>query len=233
MDLPLLAASLPALLRGALLTVELLAVSLLIGGVLAHPIAFARLSSNPLLRWPATAYVFFFRATPLLVQLFIIYYGSGQFRHELDGIGLWTVLREAWWCAVIGLSLNNAAYTAEILRGAIQAVPAGEIEAGRALGLSRRLIYRRVILPRAYLMALPAYGNEVILMLKGTALASVITLRDLMGETRVIFSRTFALEMFLYAGIIYLMLAFAIGRLLAYMERSLSPERRPPTEGRA
>ena len=230
MDLALLADSLPRLLDGTLLTLELLAVSLLIGGLLAHPIAFARLSENPLLRWPAYGYIFFFRATPLLVQLFIIYYGSGQFRHELEAVGLWGVLRQAWWCAVIGLSLNTAAYTAEILRGAMQAVPGGEIEAARAVGFPRWLIYRRIVLPRAYLMALPAYGNEVVLMLKGTALASVITLYDLMGVTRVLFSRYFALEMFFYAGVIYLLLAFAIGRLLSYMEYRLSAERRPPAE---
>jgi len=229
-DLELLRNSLPRLLDGTLVSLQLLAVSLAVGGVLAHPIALARLSPRALLRWPAYAYIFFFRATPLLVLLFLVYYGSGQFRAIFQAAGLWGVLREPWWCAVIAMSLNTAAYTAEILRGGIQAVPAGEIEAARALGMSRGLLFRRIVLPRAWRQAMPGYGNEVILMLKGTALASVITIYDLMGVTRVIYSRYFALEMFVYAGIIYLLLAFLISRLLGGLERWLSPDLRPPRE---
>lgn len=128
--------SLPKLLAGAGVTVQLTLFSLAIGLLLAVPLALARLSHNPLLKYPTAGFVFYFRGTPLLVQLFLIYYGSGQFRDVLSDMGLWTYFRNAWFCAVLTLTLNTAAYTAEIFRGAIQAVPRGEIEAGKAFGMS-------------------------------------------------------------------------------------------------
>ncbi len=229
-DPQLLIDSIPKLLGGAATTLQLLVVSLLIGGLLAVPIALARLARNPAIRGPATVYISFFRGTPLLVQLYLVYYGSGQFNEFLDRIGLWVVLREAYWCAIITFSLNTAAYTAEILRGGILGVPHGEVEAARACGMSRITLYRRIILPRAYRLALPAYGNEVIFMLKGTALASIITLFDLMGTTRVIFARSFGLEVFLYAGILYLLLTWIITRGVKYLEYRWTPDLRPPPE---
>ena len=139
MDLGIIVDSLPRLLSGALVTLQLTAISVVIGLVLAVPVALARLSDNPLLRWPAFGYMFYFRGTPLLVQIFLIYYGSGQFVPELRAAGLWQFFREAYFCAILTLTLNTAAYTAEILRGAIRAVPFGEIEAARALGMSKSL----------------------------------------------------------------------------------------------
>ena len=126
-----------------------------------------RLSPNPLLWMPVYGYILYFRGTPLLVQLFLVYYGSGQFRPFLDSIGLWVLFREAYFCAVLTLTLNTAAYTAEILRGAIQGVPRGDIEAARAVGYSGILLYRRIVLPKAFRIALPAYTNEVVFLLAG------------------------------------------------------------------
>ena len=224
-DPALLWDSLPRLWAGLLVTLQLVGCSLAIGGALALPLALARTSFHPLLRWPAQAYVFFFRATPLLIQLFLVYYGSGQFRETFEGVGLWGVFRDAWWCALIAFSLNTAAYQAEILRGGIEGVPLGEVEAGRALGMSKALVWRRILLPGAYRIALPALGNEAILMLKASALASVITIYDLMGATRAIFARHFALEMFIYAAVLYLGLTLLLGRAVAALEARLNPQR--------
>jgi len=224
-DMGLLADSLPRLFSGLWVTIQLVTLSLLAGGALALPLALARTARSPLLRWPAHGYIFFFRATPLLIQLFIVYYGSGQFRPFFETLGLWGVLREAWWCALLAFSLNTAAYQAEILRGGIEAAPAGEVEAGLALGMSRALLWRRIVLPGAYRIAIPALGNEAILMLKASALASVITLFDLMGVTRAIFARHFALEMFVYAAVLYLALTLVISRASAVVEARLNPQR--------
>ncbi len=231
--LDLFISSLPKFASGTLLTVELVGIALIIGGLLAIPIALARVSNNPLLWTPAYGYIFFFRGTPLLVQIFLVYYGSGQFRHFFEDIGLWTALREAYWCAIITLSLNTAGYTAEILRGGIQAVPHGEVEAAKAAGMSRSLIYRRVIFPRAYRIAMPAYGNEIIFMIKGSALVSFIALFDLMGWTRAIFARSFGLEVYVYAAVIYLVLTYLVSRLIKFVEYRLSPDLRPPPDAKA
>ena len=136
MDWNLIVDSLPKLLAGISVTIQLTALSVFIGLCLAIPVALARLSTNPLINFPATGFVFYFRGTPLLVQLFLVYYGSGQFREALDSLGLWTYFRNAWFCAVLTLTLNTAAYSAEIFRGGILAVPRGEIEAGKAFGMS-------------------------------------------------------------------------------------------------
>jgi His/Glu/Gln/Arg/opine family amino acid ABC transporter permease subunit len=224
MDVDLLQASLPRLLRGLALTVELLALALTLGLLIALPLALMRRARSPWLKGPAAAYIFFFRGTPLLVQIFLIYYGSGQFRELFESLGLWAVLREAYWCAILAFALNTAAYTAEIMRGAMGAVPRGEVEAGRALGLGSLALYRLIILPRAVRLALPAYGNEVVLMMKGSALASTIALVDLMGAAKAVYSRTFALEVYAYAAVLYLVLAFAVGFAVRRLERYLSPE---------
>ena len=214
--------NLPKLLDGTLVTIELVLISLAIGMLLAVPAALMRVSEAPWLRWPAFAYIFFFRGTPLLVQIFLVYYGLGQFEAVRESF-LWPVLREAYWCAIIAFSMNTGAYTAEILRGAIQAVPVGEVEAARAFGMSRALAYRRIILPRAFRIAMPAYGNEVILMLKGSALASTITLLDLTGMARTIIARTYTpVEIFLAAGVIYLLLTFLFTRGYRLLENRLN-----------
>ncbi len=219
MNLDVIIDNLPKLLEGALLTVELIVISVAVGALLALPLGLARVSEQPWVRTPAWAYVFFFRGTPLLVQLFLVYYGLGQFEAVRESV-LWPVLREPYWCAIIALTLNTAGYVAEIWRGAILAVPTGEIEAARACGMSRALAYRRVILPRAFRIALPAYGNEIILLLKGSALASTITLLELTGMARTIIARTYMpVEIFVAAGVIYLLLTFLFTRAFRRLEQ--------------
>ena len=225
--------SLPALMAGAATTLELVIIALIIGFVLAVPLALMRTSKNPIFMGAAYGYIFYFRGTPLLVQIYLTYYGLGQFEAVRESF-LWPIFREAYWCAIIAFSLNTAAYTAEIFRGAIQAVPHGEIEAARAVGMSRFLQYRRIILPSAFRLALPAYSNEVILMLKSSSLASTITLLDLTGVARVIVSRTFApYEIFITAAIIYLLITFVVTRGFAWTERRLNPQLKRPDEPKA
>jgi octopine/nopaline transport system permease protein/arginine/ornithine transport system permease protein len=233
MNLTLIWDSLPRLLDGALLTIELTAISVALGLVLALPLALARVSRNPLLRWPVYGYIFYFRGTPLLVQIFLIYYGSGQFRAELDALGLWPFFRERYLCAVLALTLNTAAYTAEILRGAIQAVPHGEVEAARACGMSGSLLYRRIVLPKAFRLALPAYSNEVVFLFQATSLVSIITLMDLTGVARVIVARSFAVyEIYITAGLIYLVITYGILWIFRRVEYRLSGHlRERPTLG--
>ena len=214
--------NLPQLLEGAWLTLELVAVSGVLGLALAVPLALARTSPRPWVQALPWSYIYFFRGTPLLVQIFLVYYGLGQFEWIRDSAA-WPVLREAYWCAIIAFTLNTSAYTAEILRGAIQAVPGGELEAARALGMGTTTAYRRIVLPRAFRIALPAYSNEVILMLKGSALASTITLLDLTGMARTIIARTYTpIEIFLAAGGLYLVLAALIIGGFRLLERRLS-----------
>lgn len=200
----------PRLLEGMLTTIELVLVSGLIGSLLALPIGLARHSHRWWLKAIPYGYIFFFRGTPLLVQIFLVYYGLAQF-DEVKESALWPYLKEPYWCAIIAFSLNTAAYTAEILRGALGAIPEGEIEAARSIGMRQSKLYSRIMLPRAYGMLLPAYGNEIILMLKGSALASTITLLDLTGTARTIIARTYTpIEIFLAAGGLYLLLSMAV-----------------------
>ncbi len=197
--------------EGVMLTIEITLLSLAIGFVLAVPAALMRLSRNPLISLPVYAYIFYFRGTPLLVQLFLIYYGSGQFREQLEAIGLWQFFREPYFCAVLTLALNTTAYTAEILRGAIQAVPHGEVEAARACGMSGALLYRRIILPKAFRVGLPAYTNEVVFLFQATSLVSIISLLDLTGVARILISRSFAAyEIWIFAGAIYLAISYSL-----------------------
>lgn len=232
MNLSLVLDSLPQLLGGLLVTLEITAVALVIGLGAAVPLALMRLSRNPLVRAPVYGFIFYFRGTPLLVQLFLVYYGSGQFRTELEALGVWTWFREAWFCAVLTLTLNTAAYTAEILRGAIQAVPHGEVEAGRAMGMGRSLLYRRIVLPKAFRIALPAYSNEVVFLFQATSLVSIITLLDLTGVARVLVARTFAVyELYIAAGLLYLACTYLILWVFRRIEHRLSAHlRRPEVE---
>jgi putative lysine/arginine/ornithine/histidine/octopine transport system permease protein len=210
---------LPQLLGGMLVTLELVALSMAFGLLLAVPLALARVSPRPWLRVPAYLYILLFRGTPLLVQIFVIYYGLGQFESVRESI-LWPYLREAWVCAILAFSLNTAAYVGEILRGGIEAVPRGEKEAAVALGMGAWLRYRRIILPRAFRLTLPALSNEAVLLLKASVLASTITIMDLMGVTRLANARTYAsIQVFTIAGAIYLILAVIIARLFRLVER--------------
>jgi octopine/nopaline transport system permease protein len=210
------------LLGGVPLTVGLTLGSVAIGAVLALLLALFRASSRPGAAF-VSAYVFLFRGTPLLLQIFFIYYGAGQFAFVRASI-FWPFLREPWFCAVLALALNDAAYAAEILRGGFASVPAGAVEAGRAAGMSRLLLLRRVILPLAIRQALPAYGNELIAMVKATSLASLVTLMEVTGIAYAIISETYrAIEVFLCAGVIYLALNFALTRAVAALEARLGP----------
>ncbi|MGE6791417.1 ABC transporter permease [Pseudomonas guineae] len=194
------------LLSGAGLTLQLTVIAALLACALALPLAIARCNEHGLLRWPIRLFVSFFRGTPLLAQLFLVYYGSGQFRVELSELGLWWFFRDPYYCALLTFVLNSTAYQIEILRGGLRAVPYGQIEAGVAMGLSRFNQYRKIILPNAYRIAFPALGNEIILLLKGSAVVSVITLFDVMGQTRRIFSQTFDLSVYLWAAVLYLLM---------------------------
>ena len=211
MDWQVIVDNFPKLIDGLGLTVEITAISLVVGFVLAVPLGIMRLSRNPLVSSPVLAYIFFFRGTPLLVQLFLIYYGSGQFRPVLQDVGLWHLFREAYFCALLTLVLNTGAYTAEIFRGAIQAVPHGEVEAARACGMSGWLLYRRIVLPKALRLALPAYSNEVVFLFQATSLVSIITLMDLTGVARVVVARSFDVyEIYITAGLLYLAVTYGI-----------------------
>lgn len=223
MDFSVVIEYLPKLLDGTWITVQITVVSLLVGLVFAVPVALARLSSFVLFKWPAYLFVLYFRGTPLLVQLFLIYYGSGQFRHELDAIGLWGYFRDAWFCAVLTLALNTCAYTAEIFRGAIAGVPKGEVEAARACGMSGLLLFRRIIFPKAFRIALPAYSNEVVFLLQATSLVSTITLLDLTGAAGRVIAKTFAVyEVYISAALIYLVLTYSLVFLFKQLEKRLN-----------
>ncbi|MDF2995485.1 MAG: transporter permease [Xanthobacteraceae bacterium] len=216
------------LLGGVPLTLQLAGISVAAGLVLALTLALALQTGTRAVTWPINAYVTLFRGTPLLVQIFLIYYGLGQFRPSLQAVGLWGFFREPYWCAILALTLNTAAYGAEIIRGGLQSVPVGQVEAARACGMSRFLVYRRVILPVALRQALPSYGNEIILMVKGTSLASIVTLLEVTGIAQQIISQTYrAMEVFICAGAIYLTLNFIITRLLGLLEWRLSAHLRP------
>jgi len=209
------------LIDGALITVKLVVIACAIGLVLAVPLALARRSPRRWLSVPAYLYIYFFRGTPLIVQLALLYYGFAQFEAVRES-PFWIVLGDAEYCGLLGLTLNTTAYVAEILRGGIAAVPKGEVEAADACGMSKAMAYRRIILPRAIRIAWPAYGNEVILMLKGSALVSTITVYDLMGETRSVFSRGYDDTVYLYAAAMYLILSLVITLGFRFGERRLN-----------
>ncbi|RIA21258.1 amino acid ABC transporter membrane protein 2 (PAAT family) [Ectopseudomonas oleovorans] len=212
---------LPKMFEGALLTIELLAVAVIAGLILALPMGIARASKHWYVRALPYGYIFFFRGTPMLVQLFLIYYGLAQFDAVRQSM-FWPYLRDPYWCAVLTMTLHTAAYIAEILRGAIQAVPPGEIEAARALGMSRTQAMLHIILPRAARIGLPAYSNEVILMLKASALASTVTLLELTGMARTLNARTYvSMEFFFTAALFYLAITFVLINLFKLLERWL------------
>jgi len=217
----------PRLLEGAVVTIEIVALAIVIGAVLSLPVAAARLSRNPLINGAAIGYTAFFRGTPLLAQTFLVYYGAGQFRPFLQDVGLWWFFRDAFNCVVLTFSLNTAAYQAEILRGAILSLPRGQFEAANALGISGRVAMLKIVLPQALIVALRPYGNEVILMIKGSAVASVVTVFDLMGATRLAFARTFDFSVYLWAAVLYLIVVETLRRVWNRLERRLTRHLRP------
>lgn len=200
-------------------TVMLTVLGVFFGFFVAIPIASARLSRNKLLSKLAFTYVYLVRGTPLLVQIFIIYYGLGQFHKELKAIGMWWFFRDAFNCGLLAFTLNSAAYQSEILRGGILAVPRGVIEAGTALGLTTPQIFRKVILPITVGRMLPAFGNELVLLLKASSLASIITVRDVLGQARFIYAQTFDLSVYYVAALNYLIIVLVIEAVWRRLER--------------
>ena len=223
MNFELMIESFPKLLSGLNLTIQLVTISLFLGFCLAVGLALLRLSNNTFLSFFAKTYIFYFRGTPLIVQIFLIYYGLAQFEIIRESF-VWSFFKEAYWCGILALTLNTCAYSSEIIRGGIQSVPFGQIESAKSVGMSGFLLYRRIILPIAFRQALPAYGNEMILMVKATSLVSTITLMEVTGIARQIIAKTFSpVEVFIVAGLIYLTINFIITRLVSYCEIKLTP----------
>ena len=219
MDLELMINSFPKLLNASAITLKLLSLSLFFGLFIGLLFAVMRMSKNFILNKFAYGYSYLFRGTPLLVQIFIIYFGFGQIEFIRDSF-LWIILKEPYWCAIIAFALNTGAYTSEILRSAFQTIKKGYIEAGKSLGISSKIIFYKIKIPIAIRQSLPAYGNEIILMLKGTSLASTVTLMDLTGVAKYIISTTFKpIEVFIVAGGIYLFMTFIIHNLIKFLER--------------
>ena len=222
MDIGLMAISLPKLLSAAVVTLKLLSLSLFFGIFIGLLFAILRLNKNPLINQFAYGYSYVFRGTPLLVQIFIIYYGLGQIEYFRSTF-LWVVFKEPYWCAIIAFALNTGAYTSEILRSAFQTIKPGIVEAAKSLGISNKIIFYKIQIPVAIRQSLPAYGNEIILMMKGTSLASTVTLMDITGVAKHIVSTTYKpLEVFVLAGCIYLFMTFLIHNLIKFLEKKYS-----------
>ncbi len=222
MDLDLMTSSFPKLLNATLVTLKLLSLSLIFGLILGLFFAILRLNKNIFLNKFSYFYSYVFRGTPLLVQIFIIYFGLGQIEF-LRSSFLWIILKEPYWCAIIAFSLNTGAYTSEILRSAFETIDKGFLEAGDSLGISKKIIFYKIQIPIAIRQSLPAYGNEIILMLKGTSLASTVTLMDLTGVAKYIISTTFKpIEVFIVAGGIYLFMTFIIHNVIKFLEKKYS-----------
>lgn len=223
----------PVLLKGLWMTLTLTATSVAIGFILGLGLAILRGSDSAVLSDLARYYSIAFRGTPLLVQFFLIYYGLGQVAFIHDTPALWWVVSEGSRCAVLALALNTAAYTSEILRGGLAAVPVGLVEAAKACGMSRVMRFRRIEFPLAIRQALPAYGNELVLMVKGTSLASTITVLEITGYAKRLMSQTFAIfEVFAIAGVLYLILNLVLIGVVRLFERRLMRHMRPAPQSR-
>ncbi len=214
-DFGILIDSLPDYAGGIGLTLQLVFLALLAGLVIAVPLAVMRVSRRPWLSRTVWAYTYFFRGTPMLIQLLVVYYGFSQFQWLQDQWAaespFWLLFREPFFCALLAFTLNTAAYTIEILAGSIRSIPHGEIEAAQAIGMTWFTMLRRIVLPSALRRSIPAYSNEVIFMLQGSAIASAVTLVDITGAARDVYSRHFApFEAFIFAGLIYFILTFAL-----------------------
>ena len=231
-NLPLLQEHGWRLAAGLRITFQVVAVSFVLGFLLAIPISRARLSRNRVLSGAALCYITVLRGTPLLCQLYLVYYGAGEIRPTLQALGLWAVFRDAFPCCLLVFTLNTAAYQAEIFRGAIASVPRGQVEAAAALGLTPRQAAWRVVYPQAFVVALRPLGNELVGVIKASALTSIVTVLDLMGQTRLVFSRTFDFSVYLYAALLYLALTEAIRRVWLLIERRVTGHLRA-TAGRA
>ncbi len=214
--------------EGLWMTLQLVGISLFLGLILSIPLGIVASSERWSLRAPVFAYTYFFRGTPLLVQTAMIYYGLSQFDAIKNSSVLWPILSQAYWCALIAFTLNTAAYTTEIIRGAIRATPSGEIEAALACGMSWWTRMRRIVLPSAFRRALPAYGNEMIFMLHGSAIVSTITVVDLLGAARIVNSRYYTpYEAFITAALFYMALTFSLVFAIRWLEKRWFAHLRP------
>ena len=231
MDWPFLLDTFRELVQHLPLTLQLAFSSLAMGAVLGTVLAVMRLSKSKSSRAIGDTYLFLFRGTPLLVQIFLIYYGLGQFRKTFEAIDLWWFFRDPYWCAILALTLNTAAYASEIFRGGVLSVPHHAVEAARSCGMSGLLLVRRIILPLAVRNALPAYSNEFILMIKATSLASIITVMEITGTAAKLISETFrTIEIFVVAGFIYLSINFIVTRAFMVLEWRLTRHHRAVRE---
>jgi octopine/nopaline transport system permease protein len=222
MSFDLIISSFPKMINAAFITIQLLSLSLLIGLFIGLAAAILRLNKNIFINKLAYGYSYLFRGTPLLVQIYIIYFGLGNIEF-IRSTFLWVFLKEPFWCAIIAFALNTGAYTSEILRSAFQTIKPSVIEAGKSLGISNRIIFYKIQIPIAIRQSLPAYGNEIILMLKGTSLASTVTIMDLTGVAKHIISTTFKpVEVFILAGSIYLFMTFIIHNVIKFLEKKYS-----------
>lgn len=212
----------PRLLHGLWITVKLVGMSFILGAILSIPLAFARMSKNKILSTLTYCYVYLFRGTPLLAQIFMVYYGFPSFRWLFEDIGLWWFFKDPFYCGVFAMTLNTAAYQTEIVRGAVQSVPSGQREAANSLGIHTWIAFRKIIIPQALIVALRPYGNEIILLIKSSATVSIITVYDLMGETRYAFSRTYDYQTYLWAAIFYLAIVELMRNGWARMEGQLT-----------
>jgi len=228
MDFSIITENIDLYIDGLKSTLTLVSISLVIGLIMAIPLAVLRTSAGKVVQAPIRVFVYFFRGTPLLVQMFLVYYGFGQFDVFRESI-FWPLFKEAYFCALFTFSLNTCAYTTEIIRGAIEATPHGEIEAAKAAGMSTFLMLRRIVLPSAFRRALPAYSNEIIFMLHGSALASVITIIDITGAARIVSSRYYSpYEAFLTAAAFYMVITFIIVFLIKRLEIHWYKHLQPP-----
>ncbi|MBU3057997.1 ABC transporter permease [Pseudomonas indica] len=219
LDFSVIWENLPLYFNGVLVTLKLLLISLAVGLTVAVPLALMRVSRQPAVNFPAWLYTYVIRGTPMLVQLFLIYYGLAQFAAVRESF-LWPYFSNATFCACLAFAINTSAYTAEILAGSLKATPHGEIEAAKAVGMSRFKLYRRILLPSALRRALPQYSNEVIMMLHTTSLASIVTLVDITGAARTVSSQYYLpFEAYITAGVFYLCLTFVLVRLFKRAER--------------
>ncbi|OJY65573.1 MULTISPECIES: ABC transporter permease [unclassified Rhizobium] len=212
----------PRLIDGLFVTIQLSVISVVLGLILAVPLAVVRARRGTLGSWSAFLFTYLFRGTPLLAQVFLVYYGSGQFRQTFENAGLWWLFRDPYWCVLATFTLNTSAYQAEILRGAIQAVPAGQIDAAKAGGMTPFQIFRRITIPQAARLALRPFGNEYVMMVKASAIASVVTVFDLMGVARLAFQRTFDFQAYIAAAVLYVLVVEIFRRCWVAMERNLN-----------
>ena len=207
--------------QGIPLTLQVVIIATILGFILAILVALMRISGRGILSIPAYYFVYLIRGTPLLLQLYFIYYGLGQFSFIRESF-LWPILREPYWCGIITLTISTGAYSSEIIRGGIMSVSKGYLEASNALGMSKFMTFMKVTLPITFRQALPAYGNELILMVKASSLISIITLMEITGIARTIISKTYApVEIFLVAGSIYLFINFLIVMSVNFAENKL------------